>query len=415
MVGMCEMIMQNVDIPKKIREEGKRSWFGPLDDSEEEFDDDGRIHHARSLGNGNDDFGARRRRLNTVVRLEKMRKEQQAAALISTVRWKDPDPASCASSLERMKNFSKKDILDVKKSESALTKLMVDHASDPDSPYLAYAKFDGQSQLKATPTRNIKIFLGLHGSEEERNYPMLVCVVASAKVSELIGLVCYKYNHEKRQPPLSGPVENFALFIAEDDGCPDADFPCLDPKEIVGKFGFTSLALVRVASSPANKEVVKESATEDQPINVEKAAEDFRQSAVLESTDYHSFKGFLLHKVRPKTEVTLGISWDQVEIKPCPTGRSVLPWPRQNLKATQLPMEVIVDCAGMQTAPAAVAIIYYHTDKRRWRRLRIECDSRTIEQVTAKLRFILEIRGGLYRQEYLHHTSLMNKRASLSH
>lgn len=110
-----------------------------------------------------------------------------------------------------------------------------------------------------------------------------------------------------------------------------------------------------------------------------------------------------------------GISWDQVEIKPCPTSRSVttLLWSRPNLKPTRLPIEVIVDCVPMQTLPATVAIMYYDTDKRKWRRLRIECDSKTIEQVVAKLKFILEIRGGLYRQEYLHHMSYVNKKASL--
>lgn len=193
--------MHNADIPKKIKEEGKKMWFGHLDDSEEEFDDDGRIH-ARSLGNCNDDFGARRRRLNTVVRLEKMRKEQQAAAMITTVRWKEPDPNQSMNTEEKDKVFSKKEIL-VKKagSTSALSKLMTDHASEPDSPFLEFAKFDGQSQLRA-PTRTIRIFLSLTGNKEERNYPMTICVLATAKVSELIGLVCYKYSQEKREPPL---------------------------------------------------------------------------------------------------------------------------------------------------------------------------------------------------------------------
>ena len=198
-LGMCEMVMQNGDIPKGIREEGKRLWFGPLDDSEEEFDDDGRIH-TRSLGNGNDDFGARRRRLNTVIRLEKMRKEQQAAAMISTIRWKEPDPSSCLDVEANLKVFSKKEVA-VREPKSVLSRLMTEHASDPDSPYLQYAKFDGQSQLRA-PTRTIKIFLTMLANENDRNYPLTVCVVASAKVSELIGLVCYKYNHEKRDPPL---------------------------------------------------------------------------------------------------------------------------------------------------------------------------------------------------------------------
>ena len=73
-------------------------------------------------------------------------------------------------------------------------------------------------------------------------------------------------------------------------------------------------------------------------------------------------------------------------------------------------MEVIVDCIAMQTIPVSVAIMYYHTDKRKWRRLRIECDTKTTDQVVSKLKFILEIRGGLYRQEYLHHMSSFNKR-----
>jgi hypothetical protein len=34
------------------------------------------------------------------------------------------------------------------------------------------------------------------------------------------------------------------LYIAEDDGDVDCDFPCLDPRETVGKFGFNYLALV---------------------------------------------------------------------------------------------------------------------------------------------------------------------------
>ena len=189
---MCETVLHNTDIPRSIREEGKKLWFGQLDDSEDEYDDDGRIH-TRSMGNSSDDFGARRRRLNTVVRLEKMKKEQQAAAMISTVRWKDP--------LENTENenvFEKRNVIP-KRPLSALSKLIAEHASEPDSPFVEYAKFDGQSQL-GVATRTIRIFINLQN--QDHNYPMTVCVIASAKVSELIGLICYKYNQEKKQPPL---------------------------------------------------------------------------------------------------------------------------------------------------------------------------------------------------------------------
>lgn len=94
-----------------------------------------------------------------------------------------------------------------------------------------------------------------------------------------------------------------------------------------------------------------------------------------------------------------------MEIKPCPSSRSVttLLWSKPNLKPTVLPMEVVVDIIDMQTEPDSAAIMYYDTDKRKWRRFRVEFPSKTIEQVSKKLKFILEIRGGLYRQEYIRH------------
>lgn len=101
----------------------------------------------------------------------------------------------------------------------------------------------------------------------------------------------------------SGSVENYALFIAEDDGSPDADFPCLEPKEVVGKFGFTSLALVRAANPSKETKKETETAKAIDPPSAEKKED---RGAILESTDYHSFKGFLLHKVRSKTEIVLG-------------------------------------------------------------------------------------------------------------
>lgn len=36
----------------------------------------------------------------------------------------------------------------------------------------------------------------------------------------------------------------YALYIAEDDGNVDFDFPCLDSRETVAKFGFGFLAIV---------------------------------------------------------------------------------------------------------------------------------------------------------------------------
>jgi len=53
-------------------------------------------------------------------------------------------------------------------------------------------------------------------------------------------------------------IEAYALHIAEDDGEVDMDFPALDNREPISKFGFSKLALVErdKGSWPSNKSVV---------------------------------------------------------------------------------------------------------------------------------------------------------------
>nr|CAG4640894.1 EOG090X072S [Eulimnadia texana] len=312
--GMCEMVLRNNDIPQEIIDEGKKNWYGDLDDSGEEYDDDGRIA-ARSVSNCYDgDFGARRRRLNTAVRLDKLRKEQQAAALIQNIRWRDPD----AENVETEKDqtlFQKKKVVRPKSHvNSALSLLIAETNSDTPTLYMEYAKFDGSIQ-SGVVTRTIRIYV--HVGDEESRYPLTICVVASAKVSELIGLTCYTHNCQKQQPEIREPIDNFALFIAEDDGSPDKDFPCLDRRENVSKFGFTTLAMVKIAAPSPSVPRGQENEVAASPV-----AEGSRVSPQPSATDYQTFRCFLLQKIRPKTEVFLGISWDHLDIKSVPGARS---------------------------------------------------------------------------------------------
>jgi len=88
----------------------------------------------------------------------------------------------------------------------------------------------------------------------------------------------------------------------------------LEPSEIVGKFGFTTLALVQVASPERDHSANMLTAATTSSTNSGKAVDALnvetgsiiQPTPVLESTDFHSFTGFLLHKVRPKTEIILG-------------------------------------------------------------------------------------------------------------
>ena len=103
----------------------------------------------------------------------------------------------------------------------------------------------------------------------DRAFPLVVQVNSSAKVSEIIGYICWAYQKEGRKPELTGNVEDYALYMgeesaqnlrkknkrqkynvsffsfsAEPDGTIEFEFQSLDPKEPLSKFGFNLLGLV---------------------------------------------------------------------------------------------------------------------------------------------------------------------------
>jgi len=50
-------------------------------------------------------------------------------------------------------------------------------------------------------TKKIDIFLTM-APPEDRPYPMSVVVVSSAKIQDLVGLICWQYTIEMREPML---------------------------------------------------------------------------------------------------------------------------------------------------------------------------------------------------------------------
>uniref|UniRef100_A0A8D0D9A7 Target of rapamycin complex 2 subunit MAPKAP1 n=1 Tax=Sander lucioperca TaxID=283035 RepID=A0A8D0D9A7_SANLU len=185
---------------------------------------------------------------------------------------------------------------------------------------------------------------------------MTVVTIANARVHDLIGLICWQYTSEGREPKLNENVNAYCLHIAEDDGEVDTDFPPLDSNEPIHKFGFSTLALVEKYSSPGlasrqslfvrinaargfslipvdslkvtMKEILQkalkkrkgsqkgsgsrgeESSEEDPPIDITTVQD------MLSSHHYKSFKISMIHKLRFTTDVQLGISGEKVEIDP---------------------------------------------------------------------------------------------------
>ncbi|KAH0615495.1 hypothetical protein JD844_004808 [Phrynosoma platyrhinos] len=114
---------------------------------------------------------------------------------------------------------------------------------------LACNLFFQQGHIGTTATKIIDVYLPLHANQDKLQ-PMTVVTIANAKVHDLIGLICWQYTSEGREPKLNDNVSAYCLHIAEDDGEVDTDFPPLDCNEPIHKFGFSTLALVEKYSSP---------------------------------------------------------------------------------------------------------------------------------------------------------------------
>lgn len=172
------------------------------------------------------------------------------------------------------------------------------------------------------------------------------------------------------------PVTNYGLYICEEDGEVDRDFPCLDPKESVAKFGFTCLGLVE------HKENLKSVSFPDESQNMaftdksnrtrttsEKSkADENRQKNDLLAMDehnkrmeaplYQSFRVFMINKVRPKVEVNLGISGERIEIDPVQQKSSKLMPFKQ--KAVSHHMDTIAWCeiTDIKSSRSTFKIVY---------------------------------------------------------
>jgi hypothetical protein len=61
--------------------------------------------------------------------------------------------------------------------------------------------FFPQGHVGTTATKKIDVYLPLHSSQD-RLLPMTVVTMASARVQDLIGLICWQYTSEGREPKL---------------------------------------------------------------------------------------------------------------------------------------------------------------------------------------------------------------------
>ncbi|GBL97706.1 Target of rapamycin complex 2 subunit MAPKAP1 [Araneus ventricosus] len=242
--GMCEMAMLNELVTDKALCQGddNRPELKILDYyAESDLLEAGQSYDIVS---GMGFIGGHRHRSNTAQRLEKLKKDRQNQAKITHIQWKDCPTNLSEQDLSQL--FPKKDLNKPKENKqpvkSALSEALELFPAAPNNPFGEYARFDGRVNRSA-PSKKILIYMTMLPTAE-RNYGMEVICLSSARVLDLIGLICWMYTNEGKEPKLKPSVNNYCLKIAEETGEVDEDFPSLDTNEFVGKFGFPFLALI---------------------------------------------------------------------------------------------------------------------------------------------------------------------------
>ncbi|KOC65973.1 Stress-activated map kinase-interacting protein 1 [Habropoda laboriosa] len=361
--GQCEMVMLGEDIPKQLKSNGTLQCYPGM----EESDDEDLDALAESYDIQMDIEYSHRERSNTAQRLEKMDLKREKAAKIS-IKWKnDPVlPITQQSELFQRKDFRRK--TGPAKRYSLLSEQLEKCPNLPQNPFIEYAKFDGSAQIDI-PIRKYRIFMCML-PKIQRMYPLQVVVLATAKVLEFIGLICYKYANEHPDHPLKDDIARYGLYFTEDDGEVDWDLPCLEPREIISKYEFTTLGLAEMKpSDKAQHNVIswlelsdEEDFLEGQNEKQEKVAEDLAKmeghTTAMEAPLYQSYRVYIINKVRTKTEIYLGIS--------VPSGQ----------------MHSLHQSASFKNHE-------------------FEADSITADEIVRKINHILELHSSTSRKEYL--------------
>jgi len=188
-----------------------------------------------------------RPRANTALQLQQkmISKEQEQAAV---VHWKSPNPDMEKEPEELAELFPKKDLKAKApiKGVSLLTQQLESLSPEEHkNPWQEFARFEG-SHYKEGMVKYVEVFPMMEELSHAVPRPIKLTCAKDAKVKDVVGLVCLKYTLEGRLPKLEPPAENYNLYMCEEDGSMDRDFPALELKESFSKYGFPQLALVRM-------------------------------------------------------------------------------------------------------------------------------------------------------------------------
>ncbi|CAH0771797.1 unnamed protein product [Bemisia tabaci] len=414
---MCEVVMAGENLAKNL-DCSKYDCYPGVEESEDEKDMD----HSSDI-HPDLEFGIYRS--NTAARLKRMEEEQKRNANTMHIKWEPHAAALSEEDKDELfvaKDFRRKK--DKREFQSLLTEQLKKYAYLPQNPFQDYAKFDGNGQI-GVPTKKFGIFIAML-SPELRNYPMHVVVLTTAKISQLTGLICWKCSIDFPDVTLKESADNYGLFIADDDGEVNWDFPCLDPKEAVAKFGFRFLALVEVEPREQNSPTPP---VEEPPIPEEQSqpqskaqrqleVDMMRMQGHMKALLFQSFKVHIINRVRSRTEVFLGVSGEKVEIYPVASQRGPFWWSksrsatysidsvvacdlRENKSNNKAVFRLVYDNSGANSSDVSSSLHHQPVTWSCFKHHDFEAEYKVSEEIVQKINLILDSRNSQRRAEYL--------------
>uniref|UniRef100_A0AAX7V407 Target of rapamycin complex 2 subunit MAPKAP1 n=1 Tax=Astatotilapia calliptera TaxID=8154 RepID=A0AAX7V407_ASTCA len=434
--GMCEMVLidQDVDLEKCQLSLVPGSSFGStgsglLNEGGSSVTDSHPCDLSQSMDiTSSWDFGIRRRS-NTAQRLERLRKERQNQIKCKNIQWKERASSQSVEdlgSLFEKRNF--KDRPQTTGTKSTLSLRLEQCPQQLNNPFNEYSKFDGKGHIGTTATKKIDVYLSMQMTQE-KVHPMTVVTIANARVHDLIGLICWQYTSEGREPKLNENVNAYCLHIAEDDGEVDTDFPPLDSNEPIHKFGFSTLALVEKYSSPgiASRQslFVRINAAHGFSLipvdNLKVTMKEILQKALKKRKGSQKGSG-PLYRLEKQTEPNVAVDLDsslesQSTLEFCLvrenriSGEKLEIDPVTNQKAStkfwirQKPISIDSDhlCACdlvEERSPSHAIFKLTYLSNHDYKPLYFESDAATVNEIVLKINYILESRASTSRADY---------------
>lgn len=352
-VGISELVMNSDDLAKNLAQSFNRQLGkspSPMSGSEKNYkqrenfyiypldakDIDDELLSQSSDINFAQESQFYRFRTNTDAKLDKLSDIRKKMSQIKTVKCDD----TVVKFNEEMQDddvlFVRKDIskIPLLPITSKLSEQLENLPPMPVNRFRKYSCFDGTSH-PPNEIRTIQVFV-VPFPEDYRDYPLRCCVQAGAKIEEFIGFILFKCTQDLPDAALRasfGEVNDYGLFISDETGELDLDFPALDVNEQVQRFQFSHLALSkRIEQFPKKRALsdVSEAATLIHPFTAQLSVDNKSLPTIVRGPDaamtlhdtmveapiYRAYRVYLISKKHFRTEVRLGISGEKVEIDP---------------------------------------------------------------------------------------------------